>query len=461
MLAGEQKNPPDPGFWTETSLIQLGYGIWVNSGMIIIGFAFGFLAVAIPQLRSPDSQIKVTVSDESWIASVVTLVSPIGCVLGGYLIDKFGRRCMLIYGQLPVCLGWFYTGFARSANDIMIGGITTGIGMGIIMSVPRVYLMEISLPNMRGVLGSFANIAISIGITAQAGLGSIFKWSTLCYINSAFSLTLFVLNFGLPETPYYLLKTSVERAKASLKRIRSKKYNIAAEMDKLIEFKRENDIHKLSFKEQLLILFKKSTCKAFWLIVTYMFIMQCSGVTVVAMWTVEMLKNSKSSVDAHVGNVILGFTRVVGGICTSVLMFKLRRRVMALSSGLGVGTACILLCFLIKEAKQPTVVPLILYVVYILSATLGHYTLPVLMMNELYPLQVRGLLGGISSSSLNVIISGANWAYPHSRDSIGFANTILCFGVCSLAGCVFLYIFLPETKGLTLQQTEAYYKSKH
>ncbi|XP_069354658.1 facilitated trehalose transporter Tret1-2 homolog [Maniola hyperantus] len=231
-------------------------------------------------------------------------------------------------------------------------------------------------------------------------------------------------------------------------------------MEKLIEFKRQNDIHKLRFKEQLLILFKMSTCKAFWLIISYMFIMQCSGVTVVAMWTVEMIKNSKSSVDAHVGNVILGFTRILGGICASILIFKLRRRVMALSSGLGVGIVCVVLGFLIKEAKQPTVLPLILYVTYILFATLGHYTLPVLMMYELYPLQVRGLLGGISSSSLNCLISGANWAYTHSRDSIGFPNTVLCFGVFSLAGCVFLYIFLPETKGLTLQQTEAYYKSK-
>lgn len=62
-----QINYPDPGFWTETSMIQLGYGVWVNLSMVSIGLAYGFSAVTLPQLNLPDSGIKVTISDESWI----------------------------------------------------------------------------------------------------------------------------------------------------------------------------------------------------------------------------------------------------------------------------------------------------------------------------------------------------------------------------------------------------------
>lgn len=64
-------NYPDPGFWTQTSLIQLGYGVWVNLTMVTIGLAYGFSAVAIPQLTSPGSPIKVTISDESWIGRLL------------------------------------------------------------------------------------------------------------------------------------------------------------------------------------------------------------------------------------------------------------------------------------------------------------------------------------------------------------------------------------------------------
>lgn len=60
-------NYPDPGFWTETSLIQLGYGVWVNLSQVIVGLAFGFSSVALPQIASATSPIKVTISDQSWI----------------------------------------------------------------------------------------------------------------------------------------------------------------------------------------------------------------------------------------------------------------------------------------------------------------------------------------------------------------------------------------------------------
>lgn len=59
--------PPDPPFWTKTSWLQLGYGVWVNMTVMGIGLAFGFPAVTIPQLRNESSGVKMTLSDEAWI----------------------------------------------------------------------------------------------------------------------------------------------------------------------------------------------------------------------------------------------------------------------------------------------------------------------------------------------------------------------------------------------------------
>ncbi|CAH2107044.1 unnamed protein product [Euphydryas editha] len=454
-------NYPDPGFWTETSLIQLGYGIWVNLSMVTIGLAYGFSAVTLPQLQLPESLVKVSLADESWIASVLSLASPVGCLLCGYLIDRFGRRTMLIYSQLPVCLGWLFTGVANSAKHIIIGRIITGVGTGMVMCVPRIYMTEVSLPNMRGVIGSFPNIAMSIGITIQAALGSVLKWSTLCYVSTVFTLSLCLINLRLPETPYYLLeKATMEDAKASLKKFRSKKYNIEAEMEELEDFKNDNDIHKLSFKEQLMALLKRSSYKPFYLMTVYIIISQLSGSSVILMWTVDILERSKSSVNAEVGNVALGITRIVISIFTAALIFHIGRRPLAIISGLGVGIVCISLALLIRYEEQSTILPQIGYMIYMTFVTMGYYTLPPLIMYELYPLQVRGLLGGISISNLNLFIFGSIICYPYVRDGLGFSNTILTFGICSLTGCIFLYFCLPETKELTLQEIEEYYNDR-
>ncbi|CAH3985947.1 unnamed protein product [Pieris brassicae] len=452
---------PDPGFFTKTSLIQFGYGVWVNLSVVMIGLAFSFPAVAIPQLKTPESNIMISINDESWIASVLTLVSPIGCVMCGYFMDRIGRRPLLIFSPLPLSIGWFYMGFAKQAKDIIIGRIITGIGVGMVMSVPRVYLTEISLPNMRGVIGSFPNVAMSIGITTQAGLGAVFHWKTLCYISGSYGLLIFFLNFFLPETPYFLLeKATMDDAEKALRRFRSNKHNIEGEMEELMDFKIDNNIKKLTLGEQIAALFRKSSCKPFWIVMIYILITQLSGVTILIMWAVELLQNSKSSIDPHVGNVMLGVTRIFSGIAASALIFRTGRRPLALISGLGVGIVCLSLGLTIQYKKHPTVFPQIGYILYIVFGSLGHYTLPVLVMFELYPLQVRGVLGGISMSILNFMIFGANKTYPYVRDALGYSYTIITFGVCSLLGCIYLYFYLPETKGLTLQEIEEYYNDR-
>ncbi|VVD04077.1 unnamed protein product [Leptidea sinapis] len=372
---------PDPKFTSVTSLIQFGYGIWVNLSSITVGLALAFTAIAIPQLNAPGSEIFITTSESSWIAGVLTLVSPVGSVSCGYLMDRFGRRIMLILSHVPLC----------------------------------------------------------------ASLGSFFEWPTVCYINGSYSVILLLSNIFLPESPYFLLqKSSIELAGEALKKFRSKKHNIDAEMDDMLEFKVDNDIRKLviikvfyllTFKEQIMALFSKSACKPFIIINIYLLITQMSGVTVVIMWAVEILENSKSSVDYNLGNILLGVSRLVSGIFASIIIFRSGRRPMAITSG-----------------------------------------------KNYYFLFIRGLLGGLSISMLNVIAAGANHAYPMLRDGIGFPYTILSFGLCSFIGyCfiyspfahhvnirensiiirgIFLYFFLPETKDLTLQEIEEYYKER-
>ncbi|XP_047020649.1 uncharacterized protein LOC124630714 [Helicoverpa zea] len=95
--------------------------------------------------------------------------------------------------------------------------------------------------------------------------------------------------------------------------------------------------------------------------------------------------------------------------------------------------------------------------VYMAFASLGYNILPLLMASELYPLQVRGVLNGITVSITSLLIFGTTKSYPLLADNLGLMYTMIVFGVCSLLGTIFLYFFLPETKELTLQEIEEYY----
>ncbi|XP_022816363.1 sugar transporter ERD6-like 7 [Spodoptera litura] len=112
------------------------------------------------------------------------------------------------------------------------------------MTPPRIFASEISLPNMRGVIGSFSTLAISIGISIQAGLGQFLTWPIICYICSIYTIANFLSFFFLPETPYFMLKTkNVAAARVALKHFRARNYDFDKEMEQIKEYKEDMDIH--------------------------------------------------------------------------------------------------------------------------------------------------------------------------------------------------------------------------
>lgn len=59
--------PANPNFFSKTSMIQLGYGVWINMTTLVTGLAIGFTAIALPQMQQEESKIKITLSQAAWI----------------------------------------------------------------------------------------------------------------------------------------------------------------------------------------------------------------------------------------------------------------------------------------------------------------------------------------------------------------------------------------------------------
>ncbi|CAG9784871.1 unnamed protein product [Diatraea saccharalis] len=118
---------PDPEFFSTTTFIQIGYGLWVSLVHILIGLAICFPTNVMPQLID-DPAFSMVKSEEAWIGRTVV-----------------------------------------------------GVGCGMGMGTPCAYITEMSLPNVRGVIVVFTTIALCIGLTIQELIGASFKWNELCY----------------------------------------------------------------------------------------------------------------------------------------------------------------------------------------------------------------------------------------------------------------------------------------
>ena len=80
--------------------------------------------------------------------------------------------------------------------------------------------------------------------------------------------------------------------------------------------------------------------------------------------------------------------------------------------------------------------------------------------SEVYPLQYRGTCGGIAAMSnwiSNLIVSES---FLSLTEVVGTAATFLIFGVVALIALVFVWKFVPETKGLSFEQVENLFKQE-
>ncbi|XP_057419502.1 probable inositol transporter 2 [Lotus japonicus] len=92
--------------------------------------------------------------------------------------------------------------------------------------------------------------------------------------------------------------------------------------------------------------------------------------------------------------------------------------------------------------------------VYILFFSPGMGTVPWVINSEIYPLRYRGICGGMGSTAVwvsNLIVSQS---FLSVTEAIGAAWTFMIFGIISCFAIVFVIFFVPETKGVPMEEME-------
>jgi facilitated trehalose transporter len=82
------------------------------------------------------------------------------------------------------------------------------------------------------------------------------------------------------------------------------------------------------------------------------------------------------------------------------------------------------------------------------------------MLGELLPERCRGLASGMLSAVVYIYIFVIVKCYPGMLALFGQAVVFWVFGLVSALGTIFVYFFLPETRGKTLDEIEQSFKSK-
>jgi len=89
----------------------------VTIGGFIMGTTLGWTAPAGPMMENSQYEFQITVENVSWIASVMPLGAMLGCPVMAGLVNKLGRKHLMIMLTIPTLFGWAMIIWAKSVNN--------------------------------------------------------------------------------------------------------------------------------------------------------------------------------------------------------------------------------------------------------------------------------------------------------------------------------------------------------
>lgn len=403
---------------------------------------------------------KLGTNSWAWVGALMALGAAVAVLPVGYLIDKIGRKYTMLGLVLPFTAGWALIAWADdSAAMYMVGRFITGMMGGAFSLTAPAYTSEISEKEIRGRLGSYFQLMLTIGILFVYGLGSVLTVFELSVVCGVVPLVFGVVFLFMPETPlYYLQQGQKDRAEASLKWFRGRNYAVESELQEIQTSVDEVAAQKLSITEA----FRTTEAKRGLMIAFgLMIFQQLSGVNAVIFYATDIFKSAGSTLEPSTATIIVGVIQAVATFISTLVVDLLGRRKLLLLSDF-VMAICTLLLGIYFYLRNETDfddsslgwLPLTSVCLFIVVFSLGYGPIPWMMVGELFAPQIKGFASSFSCVLNWILAFVVTRFYSDLALSFGTHTTFWIFAVISAIGTAFVFFFVPETKSKTLDQIQ-------
>lgn len=396
----------------------------------------------------------------------------IGCVIGGFVSgffsSKFGRKYSLVLAGglfLMSALGSAYPEFLFFTKDnptvallitFNIYRIIGGIGVGLASAVAPMYIGEMAPAHIRGTLVSLNQFAIIFGmlvvyfVNYGIASGQTLEWINdigwrYMFLSEAVPALLFMtLLFTVPETPRYLVsKNKDEKAMSVLSKI----YETTMAKATLYEIKESFD--KNNAKAKLFSFGKKIVVIGILLSVFQQFV----GINVALYYAPRIFESMGAGKDASMfQTIIMGLVNVVFTLIAIFTVDKFGRKPLLIIGSIGMTIGM----FGVAGMAYSNIIgvgTLIFIIIYTASFMMSWGPVVWVLIAEIFPNKIRGQAVAIAVAAqwaANYFVSST---YPAMMEVSG-GVTYSIYGIVSLISAIFIWKFVPETKGRSLEELE-------
>ncbi|KAF8411174.1 hypothetical protein HHK36_003717 [Tetracentron sinense] len=457
-----------------TQKYVMACAIFASMNSVLLGYDVGVMSGAILFIKD---DLKITEVQEEVLVGCLSIISLFGSLAGGRTSDSIGRKWTMALAAIVFQTGAAIMTLAPSFQVLMAGRLLAGVGIGFGVMIAPVYIAEISPTIARGSLTSFPEIFINLGILlgyisnyAFSGFSSHINWRIMLAVGILPSVFIGFALFIIPESPRWLvMQNRIEEARSVLLKTNENEREVE---ERLAEIQlaagtgitnAENYEEKAVWRELL------SPSPSLRRMLITGFGIQCfqqiTGIDATVYYSPTIFKQAgiKGNTQLLAATVAVGFAKTAFILVAIFLIDRVGRKPLLYVSTIGM-TTCLLGLGLTLSLLGHGQVGIGLAILSVCGSvaffSVGIGPICWVLTSEIFPLRLRAQAAALGAVGNRVCSGLISMSFLSVSRAITVAGTFFIFSAISALSVAFVYMFVPETKGKSLEQIELLYQNE-
>ncbi|KAK8761438.1 hypothetical protein V5799_027295 [Amblyomma americanum] len=400
--------------------------------------------------------MSISEDDAAWFGSLLMAGGLVGGLLSGQLLNLIGRKSTLCTAAVLLAAGWLCLAFGDITSLLFAGRLLTGGGLAIACAAAAVFVAEVAPTSLRGLLSAGWNFLVALGILLGYVMG---KWLDYKWLAFACLVPVVITGattvFCVRESPLWLLQKG--RRKEAIEAMQFYRGPRIEDEFNALESSAGNASGMTLGDVRQPYIYKSFLCSALVLLTQ-----QISAINILIFFAQDIFQAAGVSLAPD------NCTILVGGILSGIFLVATlladkvgRKPLFIISTALSaVSLAALGLSLHLKDVKgqdfqdQYGWLPLASIVVYFAGYSLGLGPLPFVFLGELTPVKAKGVATGVCVFIYYLAGFLTTKVYADLVHLMGTAATYWLYAALLTVTFVLFVVFVPETKGKTLEEIE-------